>query len=158
MRLRLLVPSCIAILLLVGLATAAMAADAAPASCQKIPGTVTAAVQDNFLFQAAGGEIGNPGEQSVCSAYCWDGSTASCYGTSCSAVDSSCPSQRGYCTGSSSGTRYCPACPCSATASCPGGGSVSCTGTSGCFAINNCYASCNGTLHWCPNPKYPCPI
>ena len=157
MRLRPLVPSCIAILLLVGLATAAMAADAAPAGCQKTPGTV--AVQDGFLFQAAGGGIGNPGEQSICNAQCQDGSFVSCWGTTCTASDAICPSHRGYCTGTSTGTRWCPACTCKATASCPGGGSVSCNGIVGsCFTVDGCYASCNGTLHWCPNPNGSCPI
>lgn len=50
---------------------------------------------------------------------------------------------------------------CSATASCAnaGGGSVSCTGTSqDCYAIDDCYAYCDGIYTWCPNPPLPCPV
>lgn len=89
------------------------------------------------------------------------GSYQACWGSSCWGYDSNCPSYRGYCYGSSTGYRYCPVCPsCTVTASCAGagGGSVSCTGTcSGSFAINDCYAYCDGTYHWCPNPG-TCPI
>lgn len=157
MRLRSLLPSCFATLLILGMATVAVAAAPGATGCQKVPGTPV--VQNGFLFLAAGGGIEPPSTQSVCNALCQDGSYVSCYGTSCTAVDASCPSQRGYCTGTSTGTRYCPVCTCSATASCPDGSTVSCTGTgSTCFAINGCYASCNGVLHWCANPKGPCPI
>jgi hypothetical protein len=45
-----------------------------------------------------------------CSALCCDDTEVSCSGSSCSAVDASCPSQRGYCWGSSSGYQYCPSC------------------------------------------------
>lgn len=106
--------------------------------------------------------IGDPGQQSVCNAQCWDGSYVTCWGTSCTARDSSCPGQRGYCYGSSTGYRYCPPCPCtspcSATALCSNGSKVSCSGCSGdCYAINNCYAYCDGVYHWCPNPP-TCPV
>ncbi len=51
----------------------------------------------------------------VCSAIadCWNGSTVSCsggVGTTCSAIDSNCSSQRGYVRCGSSYT-YCPSCP-----------------------------------------------
>jgi hypothetical protein len=38
-------------------------------------------------------------------------------------------------------------------------GSVSCTAASGtdCFSVRNCYASCNGTLHYCPSHG-SCPL
>lgn len=95
-------------------------------------------------------------------ANCWDGSTVTCTGTSSSAVNSSCPSQRGYCTGTSSGTIYCPVCPtggCTATAQCANGSTVSCTGAAAgdCFALRNCYADCGGPLVWCPNHP-SCPV
>ena len=45
-----------------------------------------------------------------CEADCWNDSTVSCSGTTCSAVDSSCPSQRGYVQCGTS-TYYCPVCP-----------------------------------------------
>lgn len=45
-----------------------------------------------------------------CTARCQDGSTLTCTGSSCSAVDASCPSESGYCWGSTTGTRACPAC------------------------------------------------
>jgi hypothetical protein len=107
--------------------------------------------------------IGNPGEQSVCNAQCWDGSYVSCWGTSCTARDSSCSSgHRGYCYGSSTGYRYCPPCPCasqcSASTTCANGSTVSCSGCSGdCYSIKNCYAYCDGVYHWCPNPPL-CPV
>lgn len=44
---------------------------------------------------------------------------------------------------------------CSAFADCSnaGGGSVSCTGTSGdCFGIDSCYAYCDGQYYFCPDP------
>jgi hypothetical protein len=50
---------------------------------------------------------------------------------------------------------------CTATASCAnaGGGSVSCTGTSGdCYAIDDCYAYCDGQYHYCASPPHICPI
>jgi len=157
MHLRSLHPSVIAILLLLGLATVAVAAEPGTSGCQKVPGTTAA--QSGFLYLAARGGIEGPSSQSLCAAQCQDGSYVTCYGTSCSAVDASCPSQRGYCTGTTTGTLYCPICTCSATASCPDGSTVSCTGTgNNCFAINGCYASCNGHLHWCANPKGPCPV
>ena len=97
-------------------------------------------------------------------AHCWDGSTRTCSGTSASAVDSSCPGQQGYCTGTSTGTLYCPACPsgggCSASTSCWGGGSVSCQGSTpgGCFSYYQCYAYCDGNYYMCPSTPGECPF
>lgn len=51
--------------------------------------------------------------------------------------------------------------PCTASASCSnaGGGFVSCSGSNNsCFAIDDCYASCDGQVHSCPNPQEPCPL
>jgi hypothetical protein len=83
-------------------------------------------------------------------AHCWDGSTVTCTGSSSSGVDSNCGAgQRGYCTGTDTGTIYCPLCFCSATVTCSNGSHVSCSGTSDCFSVAKCYASCDGVLHWC---------
>jgi hypothetical protein len=49
---------------------------------------------------------------------------------------------------------------CDATASCAnaGGGSVFCSGTSDCFAVDNCYAYCDGQYNYCANPPGICPL
>jgi hypothetical protein len=50
---------------------------------------------------------------------------------------------------------------CQATANCPtnGGGPVSCSGISGdCFAMDDCYAYCDGQYFYCPNLTWFCPI
>ena len=50
---------------------------------------------------------------------------------------------------------------CNAIASCAnaGGGSVSCEGSAGtCFAIDDCYASCDGFYYYCPSPPGICPL
>lgn len=47
----------------------------------------------------------------VCTATCHDGSSRTCSGTSCSAVDSACPNQQGYCWSNAEGYKYCPTCP-----------------------------------------------
>ena len=96
-------------------------------------------------------------------AYCWDGTSRTCSGTTVSAVDSRCSvNQRGYCTGSSTGTLYCPVCPaqtCSAYTQCSPSGSRSCTGTSGdCFSVHNCYAYCDGNYYLCPSTPNVCPF
>jgi hypothetical protein len=104
---------------------------------------------------------GGVGEASTCTAHCWDGSTRTCTGTSCTAVDSSCSSQRGYCWSNSEGYKYCPTCQASCTASCAnaGGGSVSCTSTTGdYYCLNNCYAYCDGQYHLCPHIQGSCPF
>ncbi len=104
-----------------------------------------------------------PGDSlGTCVADCQYGSNRVCTGSFCFAVDQNCPNTRGYCYGSSTGYRYCNLCPtgCSASASCAGagGGSVSCNGSGNdCFAIDNCYAYCDGQFHWCPNPGI-CPV
>lgn len=52
-----------------------------------------------------------------------------------------------------------PQCTVKADCSGAGGGSRSCTGTcSGSWAIDDCYAHCDGTYYWCPSPPFPCPI
>ncbi|HEV8580921.1 MAG TPA: hypothetical protein VGX68_17785 [Thermoanaerobaculia bacterium] len=106
---------------------------------------------------------GGVGAYSDCTAHCQDGSTRTCTGGSCSAVDYSCPNQRGYCWSDAEGYKYCPipSCPQTCTASCAnaGGGSVSCTSYTGdLFCVNNCYAYCDGNYYFCPNPKPICPV
>ena len=157
MSLRSLVPLFVAVFVLVGLAAVPAEAQSVTSNCQPSSSAVVGDL--GFLFTAAGGGFDEPGTQSVCNAQCQDGSYVSCWGTSCSAVDANCPTQRGYCTGTATGTKYCPFCTCSATASCPDGSTVSCTGTGNtCFGFNGCYVSCNGRLTWCANPKGPCPV
>ncbi len=73
---------------------------AVPAECSTPTTLQQEQLEPDFLAAAAG-----------CYADCWDGSRAYCSGSYCFAYDSSCPSQRGYCYGSSTGYRYCPPCP-----------------------------------------------
>jgi hypothetical protein len=50
---------------------------------------------------------------------------------------------------------------CQVTASCAnaGGGSVFCSGSANtCFAIDDCYASCDGQYYFCPSPQGICPL
>ena len=107
-----------------------------------------------------GSGIPEPGISSTCTANCWDGSTRTCTGTSCSAVNSNCSAgQRGSCTAGGS-TTFCPACPTAktCTATCSPSGSVSCTSPVGdCYKVNNCYAYCDGIYYWCPSHG-ACPV
>lgn len=111
------------------------------------------------------GSIGEPTAQSDCTAQCQDGSTVTCSGSTCSAVDYSCTAEeRGYCEGSASGTKYCPEldlddCPvtCSIDNTCPDGTYLECEGHTGPFACqgggDSCYVMCDGadgTYLWCP--------
>ena len=99
--------------------------------------------------------------KSTCVATCGDGSTVTCSGTTCSATNSACPGTRGSCTGSTSGTINCPVCStfCRITATCQPSGSVSCTSNNNdCLQLANCYAECDGIVHWCPQHKGSCPI
>jgi hypothetical protein len=101
-------------------------------------------------------------------AYCWDGSSVSCSGSSVSATDSNCAAgERGSCWGSSTGTRLCPACPsgggafCSTVTQCANGSTVTCSGDYDCFSMTNCYAECDwGTsVVWCPGAQpWNCPF
>lgn len=91
--------------------------------------------------------------------HCWDGSTRTCYGASSSGADSNCPGQRGYCTGTSTGTLYCPGCPCSATTTCPPNGTtLYCEGSSYCAVEENCYIQCGSTFYECPYQAPKCRI
>jgi hypothetical protein len=89
--------------------------------------------------------IGDPGELATCIADCWDGSTVTCDGSSCSAQDSDCEDEvRGQCWGTSSGTKYCPVCE-GCSAECQDGSSVTCIGS-----------SCNATDWSCPSERGQC--
>ncbi len=99
--------------------------------------------------------------KSTCVATCGDGSTVTCSGTTCSATNSACPGTRGSCTGSTSGTVNCPVCAttCRIVATCKPSGSVSCISThNDCLQLANCYAECDGIVHWCPQHTGSCPI
>jgi hypothetical protein len=137
------------------------------------PADQTPDPREAVLFAAPGAACARPvaskteptgiGQASVCIAHCWNGSTQTCTGTSCFAVDSSCPGERGYCWSNTEGTKYCPECQscqgCTASCANAGGGTVSCTSCTGdYFCVNNCYAYCDGVYHWCPNPKPICPF
>jgi len=85
-----------------------------------------------------------------CTATCQNGSTVTCTGTSCSAVDANCPTERGYCTGTASGTKLCHKC-CANTTPCSIYEGRSCSSNQPCMEGNNC-AQCvcwGGTLT-CP--------
>ena len=127
--------------------------------------TTEAAGSESPLFEPAFASASREKPEdytAVCTAICTEGPNKTCWGTSCNATDQSCPGTRGQCWGSSTGTRRCDECEtsCSATADCSGagGGTVSCTGTTTCFKIDNCYAYCDGTFNWCSNPPFPCPV
>ena len=90
--------------------------------------------------------------RSTSPAYCWDGSSVTCTGSSTSAVDSNCAGgQQGSCWGSSSGTRYCPACPptCSAFTYCPNGQLLACSGTQECVKSEGCWVMCDYQWQGC---------
>jgi len=95
---------------------------------------------------------------SSCTAHCWDGSTVTCSGTTCSAQDSNCVGGgQGQCTGTSSGTILCPSCP-TCTTTCQSGGSVSCRYGSTCTTRKNCWAMCDGVLFTCNPLPASCPL
>lgn len=116
-------------------------------------------------------ELGAPAQQdaakrpgitskSLCTANCWDGSTVSCSGNTCSATNSNCSAgQRGSCTADGV-TTLCPVpCQgCTVTATCLPSGSVSCSSSNNdCFKVNRCYVECDGVMHWCPSHG-TCPL
>jgi hypothetical protein len=78
--------------------------------------------------------VARPQPDATCTAVCNSGITVSCTGSSCSAVNASCPSQQGYVT---CGTRtvYCPSCP--PPPGCPGG-------VPACSSLSQCEDLCGG--------------
>lgn len=99
------------------------------------------------------------GEKAYCRATCEGGIPieVDCPGpSSCTAVDQNCPNQQGYVQCGGGSRTYCPPCPCTATAQCLDGTTVStsCAGT--CTSVDQTcesregYAQCNGTRVDCP--------
>jgi len=95
--------------------------------------------------------------QSTCIAYCWDGTTRTCTGSSCSAYDSACPEEQGRCFGSGTPLTYkkCPSCP--EQGSCP---SPSCLELDGqpCTKPVTCYAEpdCLSEICGCYGNMFAC--
>lgn len=119
-------------------AGAAFAADT-PEKAQENCQPSAAMTADPFEFAAfyartgTGKDRGKDGDQEAsCSALCENGSSVTCYGTSCSATDNTCSGAgyRGSCWGSSTGTKYCAVCSLpSCDLTCPG---RSCSNNSDC--------------------------
>jgi hypothetical protein len=85
-----------------------------------------------------------------CTATCQNGSTVTCTGSSCSAVDANCPAQRGYCTGTTSGTKYCHQC-CPNPTPCSFYEGRSCSTNQPCMERNVCaQCVCVGGSLTCP--------
>jgi hypothetical protein len=63
-----------------------------------------------------------------CTATCWDTTARTCTGSSCSAVDSNCPTQQGYCWSDAEGYKFCTPCP---TGDCELDGEI-------CFSNSDC--------------------
>lgn len=147
------------------LALSAWPALADPASpAPDLRAAIFAAPDGACAIPAANKPGGPPGvtATSTCTALCQDGSSRTCTGSSCNAVNWSCPNQSGYCWSDWEGTKYCPvpSCPQTCTASCAGagGGSRSCTSYTGnIFCIDNCYAQCDNQYYFCPSPAPDCP-
>lgn len=96
------------------------------------------------------GGLDDPIAPGTCTAQCGGGVSVTCTGTSCSAFDRNCPSQRGYCTGTN-GTKLCPSeCPCSVTKHCPDGTILSCSGTYCDGGEWACYVDCDWNIQYCP--------
>lgn len=93
---------------------------------------------------------------SVCTAQCWDGSTRTCSGSSCTATDSACRGwQQGSCWSNVEGTKKCPLCPCTRTPHCSDLEGTACgSGTTTCYEPTlNCHpltCSCNNHVWVCP--------
>lgn len=141
-------------------------APAGTKACQQTAATVAGGITVQAEAQGSGGEISGPGAQADCYARCKDGSYLKCSGSTCNATDTDCSTNTsGSCYGSGTGWKYCndtcgPVCAAWASCASAGGGSVSCEsyGANDCYAIDNCYAYCDGTYHMCPSPPGPCPF
>jgi len=153
--------------LLLAFGTPAAAAPAGSGNCGPSLAFLGAESAEAVLFGAVpmargGGSLPDPGAETVCTAYCANGTTRTCYGTSCNAQDTICYSVRGQCWGSSTGTLYCPPilldCPivdqCDDPTLCVDKDHTSCSGsprTSDCaFEDGSCGSCfCNGGLWTC---------
>ena len=85
-------------------------------------------------------------ELSICIADCSDGSTVTCSGSSCSAVDAACPyGEQGHCWSNTEGTKYCPACP-------PLPCSPLCSDVEGSFCVKDWTTTCYDPALGCRRP------
>jgi hypothetical protein len=98
----------------------------------------------------------------VCTAECAYGPDVTCTGTSsCSATDSDCPSQVGFCWSDAEGYKYCQACEveeegCTAQTYC-GSTPLSCQGNVGtCSVSQGCWVQCDGIRTYCPGADENC--
>ncbi len=116
-------------------------------------------ISDQAFLASLAARVGTPapelaakrpaiGLKSFCSANCWDTGTVSCSGTSCSAVNGSCPGEPGHVTCDT--TTYtcpnpCPSCPpdwCTGEEAC----AIQCTGCEYNYTCND-YPLCNDHCH-----------
>lgn len=100
--------------------------------------------------------------EAECTATCQGGSTVTCSGPSCSAVDADCPAnQQGYCWSSSTGYTYCPAlvpgpgCPRCPKPSCLEIDGTYCTSSTTCYGP---WPGCNAYTCNCYQNQYVCPL
>lgn len=138
---------------------AAPAAIADAPTCS--PVSTTAPASPDGLLQPAIATSDGIGAASDCTADCWDGSSVTCGGSTCSAQDSNCSvGVQGYCE-DGSGTTFCPACQCYASTLCPGGGpanAIDCSGETYCNEASGCWVHCDGVTTWCPGvDRQTCP-
>lgn len=96
------------------------------------------------LAPALAAQPAEPMLSGVCTANCWDGSTRTCTGNSCSATDSNCPNVRGQCWSDLEGTKFCPFCPDCALTNC-GCDAQPCVKNSQC-------GTCDGLACFCSGP------
>jgi hypothetical protein len=82
----------------------------------------------------------HPTPQSTCIVQCWDGSTRTCEGSTCTAYDSACPDEQGRCFASGETVVYkkCPPCP--STPPCP---------DPACEDLDGTYCKYNGSTTTC---------
>lgn len=133
-----------ALLLVPAVASAASVSEAAPSVCA--PSSSMGALPV-FDFQAL----------STCTAFCDDGTTRTCSGGSCSAVDSSCsPTVRGYCSSDVEGTKYCPTPTCFCTPTCNDLNGQFCKSSGTCYTGSGHF--CQAHTCDCINFAYSCPI
>jgi hypothetical protein len=124
MRLRMLAAAFLAAVSLnaAPLVAAAEFTETAMVSCEA---SSSAATGDGLAALPLAAKPG-PEPDATCTAVCHNGSTVSCTASSCSAVNASCPSQRGSVTCGAT-TTYCPACP-----------SAGCVGVPACTTTYKC--------------------
>ncbi len=124
-------------------AVAESAAEPAPAEASSRCGAVDVGIPSALWT------LPDAGALSTCIAQCWDGSTRTCTGSSCTAYDSACPDEQGRCftSGETLVLKKCPPCP--STPPCP---SPSCEDLDGTYCKYNgtsqtCYYEVNGSCN-----------